>query len=277
MPGTGATALRLVYSAALPEASVDPRGRDSAETLTPRDWREGRALLQPASRAGRLFGVTSLDLDRATARLSGQGRVSPAARAPWPWMLKTVFDRALALLAIVLLAPLLLTFFALIRLTSPGPALYRQTRVGLDGRPFAIYKFRTMHVNSVDRLRELYANERLLFKVTADPRLTRVGRWMRRYSFDELPQLVNVLKGDMSLVGPMPRMQCESAEATPGQVVELSVRPGLTGLPQIVGSPVDREGATALNEYYVRNWSLALDLTILARTVIAVTTRRGAY
>ena len=161
-----------------------------------------------------------------------------------------------------------------IRLGSPGPVLFRQVRVGRDGGEFPIYKFRSMYVDAEQRLAELrHLNEHdgVLFKMRNDPRVTPVGRWLRRLSLDELPQLLNVLKGDMSLVGPRPPLP-EEVAAYPDDVRRrLAVKPGMTGLWQVSGrSDLPWEEAVRLDLRYVENWSLTLDLVILMRTVTAV-------
>ena len=193
---------------------------------------------------------------------------------------KTVLDRVLAGAALVLLSPLLLSVAVAIRATSPGPALFRQTRIGRDGREFRVVKFRTMYVDAEARLAELRgANETdgLLFKIAADPRITRVGAFLRRTSVDELPQLLNVLFGQMSLVGPRP-LPVKDSDFTGDVRRRLLVRPGITGLWQVNGrSQLSWEDAVRLDLYYVENWSIALDLTILGRTVGAVLRGTGAY
>jgi exopolysaccharide biosynthesis polyprenyl glycosylphosphotransferase len=193
---------------------------------------------------------------------------------------KTVLDRVLAGLVLVLLSPVLGPVALAVRLTSPGPALFRQTRIGRDGREFQVVKLRTMYVDAEARLAELRdANETdgLLFKIASDPRITPLGRFLRRTSVDELPQLLNVLRGDMSLVGPRP-LPVKDSDFTGDVRRRLLVRPGITGLWQVNGrSQLSWEDAVRLDLYYVENWSIALDLSILARTVGAVVRGTGAY
>jgi exopolysaccharide biosynthesis polyprenyl glycosylphosphotransferase len=193
---------------------------------------------------------------------------------------KAVLDRLLAAALLGLLAPVLIPVAVAIRLTSPGPALFRQTRIGRDGREFTVVKFRTMYVDAEARLAGLRgANETdgLLFKIAGDPRITRVGRFLRRTSTDEVPQLINVLRGDMSLVGPRP-LPVKDCDFTGDVRRRLLVRPGITGLWQVNGrSQLSWEDAVRLDLYYVENWSIALDLTILGRTVGAVVRGTGAY
>ena len=162
-----------------------------------------------------------------------------------------------------------------------GPILFRQTRVGRDGETFRCWKFRTMVLNAESLLAELHAQEGYeggLFKMENDPRVTPPGKWLRRFSLDELPQLVNVLKGDMSLVGPRPPLQHEVAQYDDAMARRLRVRPGMTGLWQVSGrSDLAWSEAIRLDLYYVDNWSMFQDLTILARTFGAVFGKHGAY
>lgn len=198
-----------------------------------------------------------------------------------PRVFKEVFDGMSAAALIVLLSPLLAALAVLIRLDSPGPVLFRQVRVGRDGRQFVIYKFRTMHVDAEARLAELrHLNEvdGVLFKMRHDPRVTTVGRWLRRYSLDELPQLFNVIRGQMSLVGPRPPLPEEVARYPDDARRRLVVKPGITGLWQVSGrSDLSWEEAVRLDLRYVENWSIPLDLVILLRTLSAVSRGSGAY
>jgi exopolysaccharide biosynthesis polyprenyl glycosylphosphotransferase len=196
-------------------------------------------------------------------------------------VVKSIFDRTGAALLLVLFAPVLLVVAAAIRVSSPGPILFRQVRVGRHGREFFIYKFRTMHVDAERRLatlRHLNEQDSVLFKMRRDPRVTGVGRWLRRYSLDELPQLFNVLSGAMSLVGPRPPLPEEVALYPSDALRRLEVRPGMTGLWQVSGrSDLPWEEAVRLDLRYVENWSLSLDLVILLRTLTAVCRGGGAY
>jgi exopolysaccharide biosynthesis polyprenyl glycosylphosphotransferase len=199
----------------------------------------------------------------------------------WRRMVKGAVDRSVAALAAILLAPALVAIALAVRLTSPGPALYRQERVGLNGQTFTMLKFRSMHVDAdrqVDDLLGENISDGLLFKIKADPRVTPVGRWLRRLSLDELPQLFNVLGGSMSLVGPRPPLPREVARYDTSVSRRLLVKPGLTGLWQISGrSDLPWEEAVRLDLRYVENWSLAMDLLILVKTVRAVLSSSGAY
>jgi lipopolysaccharide/colanic/teichoic acid biosynthesis glycosyltransferase len=159
--------------------------------------------------------------------------------------------------------------------------LFRQVRVGKNGEEFCVYKFRSMHVDAEERLAalaELNESDGVLFKMRNDPRVTRVGRLLRRYSLDELPQLLNVILGDMALVGPRPPLPREVANYASDVHRRLLVKPGITGLWQVSGrSDLSWEDSVRLDLYYVENWSLALDLQILWKTFSAVLASRGAY
>jgi exopolysaccharide biosynthesis polyprenyl glycosylphosphotransferase len=196
-------------------------------------------------------------------------------------LLKGVFDRFVAAMVLFLLSPLLLGIAALIRLTSTGPSLFRQTRIGLNGRPFKMVKFRSMYADAEQRLDDLRgANESdgLLFKIREDPRVTPLGRVLRRYSLDELPQLVNVLTGSMSLVGPRPPLPGEVESYGDDVRRRLLVKPGLTGLWQVSGrSDLSWEDSVRLDLRYVENWSLASDIYILWKTIWAIAGTSGAY
>jgi exopolysaccharide biosynthesis polyprenyl glycosylphosphotransferase len=194
---------------------------------------------------------------------------------------KSLFDKVAASIMLVLLAPLFAVTAVAVRATSRGPALFRQARVGKDGKEFVVLKFRTM-VEDAEALKIGLAerNERdgVLFKIKRDPRVTGVGGWLRRYSLDELPQLINVLRGDMSMVGPRPPLAEEVAQYGDDVRRRLVVRPGMTGLWQVNGrSDLSWEESVRLDLRYVENWSLALDLLILWRTVSAVLYGSGAY
>jgi exopolysaccharide biosynthesis polyprenyl glycosylphosphotransferase len=194
---------------------------------------------------------------------------------------KACMDRVVSAVGLVILFPVLLAIGIAVRLTSPGPALFRQKRVGIHGREFTVLKFRTMR-RDAEALRSSLAHLNVhstghLFKVANDPRVTPLGRWLRRTSIDELPQLVNVLLGDMSLVGPRPLPTTDTPYDGEARR-RLFVKPGLTGLWQISGrADLDWDEAVQLDLRYVENWSLALDALIIWKTLFAVVKRSGAY
>jgi len=204
----------------------------------------------------------------------------------WRCLIKRSVDLAGALVGLILLTPVMLAIALLIRLDSPGPVLFRQLRRGHRGRLFRMLKFRTMTVDAEQRLDSLEkSNESaggVLFKLRDDPRVTRLGWFLRRHSLDELPQLLNVLWGEMSLVGPRPLQLRDSdrllAINPEAYMRRLQVLPGLTGLWQVSGrSEVDYERMVKLDLKYVRHWSLSWDLWIICKTFLVVLLRRGAY
>ena len=180
------------------------------------------------------------------------------------------------------LPPLLAATALAIRLDSPGPVFYTQTRVGQDGKPFTMWKFRSMYIDSDARRASVVkaggdAGNEVMFKDRQDPRITRVGRWIRRLSIDELPQLINVVRGDMSLVGPRPALPVEVAKYDAEALRRLLVKPGLTGLWQISGrSDLSWASTVALDRHYVENRGGALDAKIFAGTLRAVIGGKGA-
>jgi exopolysaccharide biosynthesis polyprenyl glycosylphosphotransferase len=197
-------------------------------------------------------------------------------------VIKGAFDRLVALGALIVLSPLLLGLAIAVQFTSAGSAFFTQTRVGVRGERFTILKFRSMRVDAEARLhaiKDLNENgDGLLFKIRRDPRVTPVGRFLRRYSLDELPQLINVLKGDMSLVGPRPPLPAEVDLYADDVRRRLLVKPGLTGLWQISGrSDLTWDESVRLDLRYVENWSLFYDFQILCRTAFAVVKGSGAY
>ena len=196
--------------------------------------------------------------------------------------LKRTFDVVVAAALLIATSPIVLAAAMTVRLTTPGSALFRQERVGRGGRTFQILKLRSMVDGAEVRHHELAVEsgqaDSGLFKLQADPRVTSVGRILRRYSIDELPQLVNVIRGDMSLIGPRPPLPREVATYDHREMRRLTVRPGMTGLWQVSGrSDLDWAQTVKLDLYYVENWSMAADLVILFRTVRAVLRSNGAY
>lgn len=213
-------------------------------------------------------GLTLLHVDHP--ELSGPRQV-----------LKEVFDRVVAGIALALLSPLFLALAVAIRLSDNGPALFTQIRVGKGGRPFKIYKFRTMVVDAEQRLAELRSRNEfdgILFKMRDDPRVTAVGARLRKWSLDELPQLINVFRGEMSLVGPRPALPDEATLYADHVRRRLVVKPGLTGMWQVHGrSDLSWEETVRLDIRYVENWSFALDLQILWKTIPVMLHGSGAY
>jgi exopolysaccharide biosynthesis polyprenyl glycosylphosphotransferase len=194
---------------------------------------------------------------------------------------KRLFDVAGSLALIIAFSPIFLFASLRIVLHDRGPVLFRQTRIGRDGEEFTCLKYRTMVTNADELIARMQAEtgeSALLFKMKDDPRITKPGTWLRRYSIDELPQLFNVLRGDMSLVGPRPQVAREVALYNGPMSRRLRVRPGMTGLWQVSGrSELSIEEAIRLDLYYVDNWSMLQDISILGRTVGAVFGSRGAY
>lgn len=226
------------------------------------DVASDRIQVRPAA------GLPMMELQGPSARATSAG-------------LKRAFDVVGASAVIVLASPVLLITALAIKAHDGGPVLYRQTRSGRDGQPFGCFKFRSMVVNAEAVLPQVanhHGNDHVLFKSKEDPRVTRPGRFIRRYSIDELPQLFNVLQGSMSLVGPRPPLPSEVARYTADVHRRLAVRPGMTGLWQVSGrSDLSWDDTVRLDLYYVDNWSILRDLAILARTVHAVVSSRGAY
>jgi exopolysaccharide biosynthesis polyprenyl glycosylphosphotransferase len=229
-------------------------------------------------------GVTEVSSERIRVRpVAGLPLLHidrPRSQDALRWAKRT-FDIVGSATLLLVVSPLLLWTAWQIKRFDGGPIMFRQTRVGRDGDYFTCLKFRSMVVNAEDVLADLHARAGYhegLFKLASDPRVTRPGAWIRRYSIDELPQLINVLRGDMSLVGPRPPLPLEVDRYTLTQSRRLRVRPGMTGLWQVSGrSDLSWSEAIRLDLYYVDNWSMVQDVMILARTVGAVLSSRGAY
>ncbi|MCB5170100.1 sugar transferase [Streptomyces bambusae] len=259
---------------------VAPGARIAGERLRRIAWALHDQGLELAVFPG-LVEVSPKRLETVSAGGLAVLRVAPPVSRGIQPVLKSVLDRAGAGLGLLVLAPVFLGIVAAIRLGSPGPAFYRQRRIGRDGEPFTMWKFRTMVVDA-DRLKsELAAaneNDGHMFKMRRDPRITRAGRLLRRTSLDELPQLINVLTGDMSLVGPRPPLPEEVAQYDEVELRRLTVRPGMTGLWQISGrSDLSWDETIQLDLQYVDNWSFTSDVDVVARTFRAVVDGRGAY
>ncbi|MCU1377643.1 MAG: putative undecaprenyl-phosphate glycosylphosphotransferase, partial [Acidimicrobiales bacterium] len=243
------------------------------------DLASGNVLARELSDAGLHVELSSALRDLSARRLSvgSLGRfatlhLEPVHRDGWRAATKRAVDVLFAVLALVLIAPALTLIVLAIRLTSRGPVLFRQERVGRDGVMFPMFKLRTMFVGSEDMVIDLREAEdgTALFKPARDPRVTPVGRVLRKLSLDELPQLWNVLRGEMSLVGPRPALASEMAMWSPELHGRLRVRPGITGLWQVHRQDWSIEHYTRLDLYYVDNWSLRTDLAIMGRTIPAV-------
>ena len=224
-------------------------------------------------------------VDRQAQSQQSLDTIGPSRRAV-QLVAKRGIDVAGATVLLLILLPLLLTIGVLVRVSSPGPILFRQRRVGKDGREFCMYKFRTMLPNSDASIHQAYYRALIngeaepisgTFKLRHDPRVTPIGRILRRSSLDELPQLFNILKGDMSLVGPRPPIPYEVELYGPRERSRLSVTPGVTGLWQVSGrNALNFHQMIDLDLSYIERWSVWLDLVILFRTCVVVITGRGA-
>lgn len=247
--------------------------------------------MQAAIRTCERFGVRfalpaySFRLERARPAIPSavsDGYLHYLTHAPRPYQrsLKRLFDIFASVVALFFLAPLLVLVAVLVKLTSKGPIFFKQERVGLHGRPFHMFKFRTMVLNAEAFQEQLLSrNEQTgpVFKMKDDPRVTPLGRFLRKYSIDELPQLINVLRGDMSVVGPRPPVPKEVARYEGWQRRRLSVRPGLTCIWQVSGrNQISFEEWMYLDMRYIDHWSLTEDLSLILQTVPVVLTGRGA-
>lgn len=269
----------------LDEARADTVVFTGADTIHPREMRElGWALEATSTTLIVAPALTDVAGPRIHARpVAGL----PLIQVDYPefsgrkYALKRAFDLVISFLALVLLSPLFLVIAFLVRRDTPGPAFFTQERVGLNGKRFHMLKFRSMVVDAESQLPSLLDRSDgngVLFKLRSDPRVTRTGAWLRRHSLDELPQLVNVLLGDMSLVGPRPPLAAEVERYDEWTRRRLLVRPGITGLWQTQGrSNLTWEDSVRLDLYYVENWSLTGDIIILYRTVRSVARAEGAY
>jgi exopolysaccharide biosynthesis polyprenyl glycosylphosphotransferase len=277
-------------------------GLDSTRSLVA-GWKADLVIVEPGpGMTAEVFRRISWSLEgsRVAVGVSGPlGSVSPhritpgklgnvgvvGVRDPRPSTvvrgIKAATDRTLGAALLVLVAPVLMVMAVVVKLDSSGPALFKQTRVGRGGKPFTVYKMRTM-IAEADAIKSALGEDNefgsVLFKMRQDPRVTRVGGFLRKSSLDELPQLLNVVKGEMSLVGPRPYLPQEVAEMDPDALRRHAVQPGITGLWQVSGrSDLTWEDTAALDTYYADNWSLCADARIAARTVKAVLGGKGAY
>ncbi len=229
--------------------------------------------------------VVDLTEESPQLELDFRPRLTPDAAllvAPrWKLGVKRLVDVLGAMLALLVLVPVLMAAAAAVKLTSPGPLLFSQRRTGKNGREFSFYKFRSMGLNAEaerDALLDLNECTGPIFKIREDPRLTPVGRFMRRASIDELPQLWNVLRGEMSLVGPRPPIPSEVETYSDWESQRLYVKPGITCIWQVSGrSELDFETWVGMDIEYIEGWSLWFDLELLAKTIPAVLSGRGAY
>lgn len=267
-------------------ATLQPSARrwPDPETASPR--RHGVDPARPAHTARTLIGQAAPHVGAphpvAIRRTPHREEAMAAIDAPMPKRTaKRVFDVIASLIGLIVLSPVLLVVALLVKADSPGPVIFKQTRVGLNGIDFSILKFRTMGTDAESRVAELQQfNEGAgpLFKMKADPRVTRVGGVLRKLSIDELPQLVNVLRGDMSLVGPRPGLPSEVAAYEPHAYRRLLVLPGITGLWQVSGrSDLGWDAGLELDLAYVDDCGFGRDLVILGRTVPKVLGSSGAY
>lgn len=252
---------------------------------------DDRALLElvdEAHRRGVKVQIAPTTTELLTQRgeyIAGQGvplfELRPPVFAGLDWAVKRSFDVAVSSLIVVLGAPVWLLIALAVKLDSPGPVFYRDRRVGLGEREFAMFKFRSMYTNASARQAALEASNEAsgpLFKIKDDPRVTHVGKILRRYSIDELPQVLNVLRGEMSLVGPRPLPLRDFVQLEEWHRKRYLVLPGMTGLWQVSGRiELTFDDLVRLDFYYLENWSIWLDISILAKTLPAVVARRGAY
>lgn len=265
---------------------VDAKGAVVVESSL--DGTSANSLVRGLLEAGLYVDLASTLSDISTDRLATRNLgpsvatwIAPRPRGGWRGRAKRAFDLSITLTALVFLAPVFAMIALAVRFGSPGPVFFRQERVGRDGEPFDVLKFRSMVVDAEELLQELDAeNEGAgpLFKMKSDPRVTKIGRLLRKTSLDELPQLINVLRNEMSLVGPRPALRAEMADWDPALYARLQVKPGITGMWQVSGrSETTFAEYTRLDLYYVHNWSLLVDLSILARTIPAVLKSDGAF
>ncbi|MGH8908319.1 MAG: sugar transferase [Egibacteraceae bacterium] len=272
----------------LPELLVRTGATGVLIATTAVDWETSNRLARRLTDAGIHVELSSslrdIRAERLTIRSLGYFPmiyVEPVHREGWRALAKRAFDVGVAGWGLALLSPALLVIALLVKLDSPGSVIFRQTRVGKDGRQFSVLKFRTMVADAerlLDVVRPLNEADGPLFKIRNDPRVTRVGRVLRAFSLDELPQLWNVLRNEMSIVGPRPALPSEARSWSPELRQRVRVKPGLTGMWQVSGRiDVPFQEYVRLDLYYVDNWSLWTDLAIVAKTLPAMVLRRGGY
>jgi exopolysaccharide biosynthesis polyprenyl glycosylphosphotransferase len=273
-------------------ALQDALARQQVDELIVADGGQSESAILEIVEIAQRRGVKVRVAPRTTELLVERGRYIPGQAIPLfelrppilaggDWLVKRSFDLIVSVLIIILGAPLWLSLALLIKLSSRGPVFYADQRIGLGERPFTMLKFRTMVAGAARIQRELEGSNEAsgaLFKIRDDPRVTRLGRVLRRYSLDEVPNVVNVLRGQMSLVGPRPLPLRDHARLEVWHRRRSNVLPGLTGIWQIAGrSDLSFDDLVRLDFYYLENWSLWLDITILVKTLPAVLSRRGAY
>jgi exopolysaccharide biosynthesis polyprenyl glycosylphosphotransferase len=265
-------------------------GRPDELIVSAVDLREDELLdlVEEAHRWGvkvRIAPTTTELLTQRAEYIAGQGVPLFELRSPvfagFDWMIKRAFDLTVSFLLLVVALPVWVVIALSVKLDSPGPVLYRDRRVGLGEAEFGMYKFRSMQDGADQRQDVLEIDNEAsgaLFKIKDDPRVTRTGKILRRYSIDELPQLLNVLRGEMSLVGPRPLPLRDYVQLNDWHRKRYLVMPGMTGLWQVSGRiDLSFDDLVRLDFYYLENWSIWLDISILAKTMPAVLARRGAY
>lgn len=262
------------YSVVIVASTIGPVAmRDLRWSL---EWTRAQLLLAPG-----LSLVGRARLSVVSASWMSFLRVDPAEFIGVKYMLKRSFDILFSSMALVFLAPLFAILFVLIKAEDPGPVIFRQTRIGQYGKPFTIHKLRSMYVDSelkLETLREHSFAAGPLFKLKEDPRITRIGKVLRRYSLDELPQFWTVLRGSMSVVGPRPHLLSELESFPEEGLRRLYIKPGITGLWQVNGrSDLSFEDSVQLDLLYAENWTLAGDLSVVSRTVKSMVSPTGAY
>lgn len=260
--------------------SLRSENEEHSNQVTPKSYSNADELDRKAQRMLDRYASMSFKGPREAQRMRVH-LITWVIRTKLSENVKRVFDLLIALVALICLSPLIALTAALVKITSPGPIFFKQIRVGKWGEPFYCYKFRSMYIDAEERKEALMALNEAdgpVFKMKNDPRITPVGRVIRKLSIDELPQLLNVIKGEMSLVGPRPAVPKEVAEYTFDELARLGAVPGITGLQQVSGrSDLDFKRWVELDLQYINEQSLWTDIKILLRTIPAVIFARGAY